>query len=551
MDIIKKSLALVLVLIMCIGLLAGCNQEPIETTKGTTEGTTAATTEGTTGSTTPAAPLKNADIYPLQNAPELEVLVVNGTSSPYESREVVATWERATGVHINWKEVADNAAYTTSISGGDWTDVCLIASVFNKAQMYEFGQAGKVINFADYKDIMPNLWRMFDEIDGAYETVVNADGTIYSLPYVCNTTTVGSPIYYRTDMAKAAGLEKMPETIEEFMTWLKGWQDYYGKDGEFYCIVPYTSGDMKYAGTMANFFFPSFGELVKTGLHEHNGKVVLGAATEQYKLYLQFMNELYHMKGFYTDSFVADANFTKGLITEGKTGVATTMTHLTLNQFPSGEFDIYGLKPLTSEYWSEPHNAKKTVAKWATNCWISTECESIETACRWLDAFFAPQDDPLNKEGTIWSLTPWRGELGVNFEFVGENAYRSYCPEGYATHLEWISKHDITANYVGDVPYIDDANSSLSRKSYIMGECMDPYAQAWGEVAYLTLSSDDQDEYTDLWADIDTYIQDCHAAFIIGDMDIEADWDTYVSTLNKMGLDRVVEIYQNAYDAQN
>ena len=284
---IKKILALMLALVMCIGLFAGCNNEkPNETTKGTesttkaTEGTTAAT-----GDTTPAEPLKNADIYPLDTDTELEVLIINGTSSPYAERENVITWERATGVHINWKEIADNAAYTTSISGGDWADIALGASGFDKAQIYEFGQAGKLVNFVDYKDIMPNLWRAFEEIPGAYETVVNEDGSIYTLPQLSNTTTVGSPIYYRTDMAEAAGLEKMPETIEEFITWLKGWQDYYGKDGkEFYCIIPYAASDVNYGGTMANFFFPSFGELVKTGLHEHNGQVVLGAATEQYKM---------------------------------------------------------------------------------------------------------------------------------------------------------------------------------------------------------------------------------------------------------------------------
>ena len=544
----KKLLALVLALVLCVGTLAACDSKPAETTTPAAQGTTApAGTDAPAETTTPAGEQVNSDIYPLDTDTELEVAIVDGTNTPYEGRENVVTWERATGVHINWKELVDNAAYTTSIAGGEWPDVSLCYGIIDKATIYEYGQAGKLVNLVDYKDIMPNLWRAFEEIPGAYEACVNEDGSIYSLPTLSNTTTVGSPIYYRTDMAEAAGLE-MPETIEEFFTWLQGWQDYYGKDGaEFYCIIPYSSGDVNYAGTMANFFFPSFGELVKTGLHEHNGEVVLGAATEQYKLYLQFMKDLYNTPGFYKDCFVADPNYTKGLISESKTGVATTMTHLTLDAFPSGEFDIYGLKPLTSEHWSTPHNAKKNVASWG-NKWISTKCEDIETACRWLDAFLAPIDNPLNKEGTIWSLTPWRGELGVNFEFVGENGYKSYCPEGYASHLAWIVDHYIDAGLIGDVPYIDDANSALSRKSYVMGECMDPYAQEWGNLTYITLSSDDQDEYATLWTDIDTYIQDCHAAFIIGDMDTEKDWDTYISTLESMGLQKIIDIYQGYID---
>ena len=551
----KKLLALVLALVLCVGCLAACDsKKPAETTPAATTKPAETTTpagESTPAETEPAAQV-NSDVYPLDTDTVLTVIIQDGSSSQMADREVVQTWERATGVKIEWKQLADSGAYTTSIAGGDWADICLYAAGFDKAAIYDYGQAGKLVNLVEYKDLMPNLWNRFATIDGAYETVVNEDGSIYCIPYMCNTTTVGNPIYYRSDMAEAAGINELPTTIEEFFTWLEKWQEYYGKDGaEFYCILPYAASDMNYAGTMAKFFFPSFGELVTTQLHEHNGKIVLGAATEQFKLYLQFMNKLYNTPGFYKEAFVADANFTKGLITEGKTGVATTMTHLTLDAFPSGNYDIYGLKPMTSEYWDTPHIAKKGVASW-TNCWISTTCEDIETACRWLDAFFAPIDNPLNKEGTIWDLTPWRGELGVNFEFVNDGAgYRSYVPEGYATHLAWITDNYITAAFCGDVPYIDDANSALSRKSYIMGECMDPYAEAWGNVQYLSLSSDDQDEYATLWTDIDKYITSMNSAFITGEKDIEAEWDNYLKTLDQMGLQTVIEIYQNAYDAQN
>lgn len=77
-------------------------------------------------------------------------------------------------------------------------------------------------------------------------------------------------------------------------------------------------------------------------------------------------------------------------------------------------------------------------------------------ACRWLDAFLAPLDNSLNQEGTIWSLTPWRGEL--------------------------ITKH-----------YIETG--------------------------------------------------------LIGDTDIEKDWDIYINTLNQMGLQDVYDIYQGYIDA--
>ena len=77
-----------------------------------------------------------------------------------------------------------------------------------------------------------------------------------------------------------------------------------------------------------------------------------------------------------------------------------------------------------------------------------------------------------------------------------------------------------------------------------MGECMDPYAQEWGNLTYITLSEDDQADYQDAWADIDTYLKDMHAAFITGEKDLEAEWDNYLATLDKMGLQEIYEIYQ-------
>ena len=48
--------------------------------------------------------------------------------------------------------------------------------------------------------------------------------------------------------------------------------------------------------------------------------------------------------------------------------------------------------------------------------------------------------------------------------------------------------------------------------------------------------------------DITSYIQLAKSQFIIGELDIDKDWDTYTQTLEQMGLSRLVEIEQAAYD---
>lgn len=48
--------------------------------------------------------------------------------------------------------------------------------------------------------------------------------------------------------------------------------------------------------------------------------------------------------------------------------------------------------------------------------------------------------------------------------------------------------------------------------------------------------------------DINNYVTQAIASFITGATDIESGWQNYLDTLDAMGIDHIVEIYQNRYD---
>ena len=66
-----------------------------------------------------------------------------------------------------------------------------------------------------------------------------------------------------------------------------------------------------------------------------------------------------------------------------------------------------------------------------------------------------------------------------------------------------------------------------------------------------TILEEYADEYASLWTDIDLYINESRAKFINGELDLDADWDNYIETLKKMGMDRVYEMKQATVDAYN
>lgn len=64
----------------------------------------------------------------------------------------------------------------------------------------------------------------------------------------------------------------------------------------------------------------------------------------------------------------------------------------------------------------------------------------------------------------------------------------------------------------------------------------------------LVYTADETAERASLLADIQTYIKTMKAQFIIGETDIDSNWDTFINTLNGMRLQRLLEIEQQAYD---
>ena len=68
---------------------------------------------------------------------------------------------------------------------------------------------------------------------------------------------------------------------------------------------------------------------------------------------------------------------------------------------------------------------------------------------------------------------------------------------------------------------------------------------------YTAVMDEYLDEYTDLWTDIDTYIKECRVKFISGQMSLDDEFDTYITHLQDMGMDRVIEIKQATLDAYN
>ena len=154
------------------------------------------------------------------------------------------------------------------------------------------------------------------------------------------------------------------------------------------------------------------------------------------------------------------------------------------------------------------------------------------------------------------------GLLGQSFlyGFEGEHwkrnddgkTYSFFIPEGYdsfnqfqGAELIWmnIGRADALEGYVTDTPSNNQARQIGFAESVFPYMEKEPFEQG-----LLVFTEEQQDVIDNHWTEIDTYVKQMQVEFITGVTDIATGWDVYCNTLEKMGINDVVTVYQEAYD---
>ena len=547
----KKILALILALTMILSM-AACGasntEEPKATDPAPVETQAVEVTEPVV-----QEPKTNAERYPLKSDKTFDIVAGNDIFGDDGATLVTDAMEKATGVDVDWSYMTAEQIQL-ALTGKDLPDaIFLYASIMDKATMYEYGQGGYFVNFMDYLDIMPNFSAVIEANPEALKVVQNEDGSVYCLPTLTVTSTgFNNLLYYRTDMMKEVGWEKAPATTDEFIQFVKDLQDHYGKDDpDFIAVNAYAANRMGWSTKrIMSYFFPAFGELLLTEMTvDSNGKVVLGAATEQYKYLLEFMNELWESGAFNTNIYSQEATASQALAAGDHVAIVTDHNGHTAE----GYANMGVLAPLTSEYYTTQHWYKAPSCSWGRINAISTQCEDIETMVKWFDAWYAPATDPLNAEGTLYGITPWLGEIGVDHSLDDATGiYAELAHEGIEMGKFLASESFQTALYSGYegglFPYSSAPVNGVGVKGQGTINNLWPYAETPFDLTTLVLTQDETDTYNDAWTDINAYITESTAKFITGEEDIATGWENFVKDLEKMGLQDIIDVYQAAYD---
>lgn len=460
--------------------------------------------------------------------------------------------EEYTNVHIEW-EVVPPTDYATLVSaklasGSDMADIIMLSSDMSIAQ--DAGSNDLIIDLTPYWDTcFTNIQAYMDEIGLDYKrNISNEDGSCYAI------TTLGAPIenavmlMFNTLWMDQLGLE-IPTTIDELtnvLTTMKEAGDLNGNgvDDEILLTSP-TPKDLLHSLTTA------FGvESIRDPYFaaDENGVVYAEYTTENMKALLGFLHEMYDAGILDQEIVTNTSDVISEKVTADRVGVVAFYSSFSGSygnltsagiETPNGEYYTLAV-PMSSQYNDTPFMTMGGSYNMFTG--ISADCENPELAAQWLDVLYA---DPMALE------TRCCGKLGETYEYDENGEPKPIMPaDGSAWSIKKLGCGQIA------LPYVQTAQQLLFSSSLTRPWYHEQYANIrenyeWREpsVPRIPGLTDAEAEVNSMYyADLITGWEEYRNKFIIGEKDLDADWDEYVETLEALGMNEIMGVYQSIYD---
>ena len=169
------------------------------------------------------------------------------------------------------------------------------------------------------------------------------------------------------------------------------------------------------------------------------------------------------------------------------------------------------------------------------------DMEKLEIAVRWMDYHYSDEGSILINYGV-------EGE-SLEYDENGEPQLTelvTHDPDG----LSLTDAHSKYCDIAGGQFYRWEREQKAAAPEYLEAqEIWDRADGAW-VLPPITLTTEEGNEYSNLYGDIQTYATESIPSFITGAKPL-ADWDAFVAQIRSMGIDRCIALQQAALDRYN
>ncbi|MDD9268400.1 ABC transporter substrate-binding protein [Paenibacillus sp. GCM10023248] len=539
----KKALTALIAITTSVALLSACadsgQQEAAQKTEASKDDQVTAAGE-----------------FPITKEKTTLRVMVKGSSivENFATNEFTKWLEEKTNIHIDW-EVAPEKTFAeklnVSLASGDYPDVLLNMSV-SPIQQSIYGKDGVFIPLNSYIDKYGvEMKKMFEQVSYVKDLITMPDGQIYSVPQVndCYHCSLGQKMWIYQPWLDKLGL-KMPETTDEFYQVLKAFKEKdpngNGKADEI-PLVGATNGP---SSTLDLFLTSAYVEKDFNLRFVKDGKVQVAYNQPEWKDALTYMHKLFAEGLISPQTFTQDRNQLKQMGMNPEipiVGAVASQNQTVFVEVDNARFKDYVAVPPLKGPSGIRSTAYNPYAVSAGQYVITNKAKNPAAAFRLADLLLSEEATLRSTQGRPdqeW-VRPAEGELGIN----GKPAkWKPIATFGKLQNVHWAQAGPSLRTNDLRLSVVADPKNSLELVLYKETKKYEPYAiNASKIVPPLFFTNEQAEELSTLEKTLTDYRAEFFAKTVTGSLDIDKEWNNYLSTLDKMNLKRYLEIYQEAY----
>jgi len=462
----------------------------------------------------------------------------------FVNNEFLKELEEKTNVKIEWQVQSLNdwgEQKGIMLSGGELPDIIIGFQTFNDADIMNNLNLFLPLNNL-IEDYMPNYAKAMEEMPDLKKIVIFPDGNIYSMsknmplrPVSCN-----QPIINKTWLDNL-NLE-VPTTLDELYTVLKAFKDEDANgNGDPNDEIP-ISGSKGLSMELLNPFGITDINGFKLMVNDDN-TLTFYPTSEAYKEGIKWLNKLYSEGIIDQETFTQDDTMLSAKRQDPNVSrVGFEYAWTPDSNFGQWSSEYIVIAPIIGsdgkQYTGGDPNGVSSIKR--NEALITTACKYPEAAARWLDEFYTGEASIQNFWGGIGTVITKNadGTYVLNDPPEGTSADSWYWDQSLRDFgPKYVSK-EFEKNIVLSLDSGDGLKMELSKIAE--NTITTPYPD-------VMFTNEENEERPTLTTDIDKYIETTRARWIT-EGGVDEEWDDYINQLNAMELERLIEIYTDAFE---
>lgn len=427
-----------------------------------------------------------------------------------------------------------------------------------------YGSQGFLADLTEYisEENTPNILKMFNEVESSKAYITSEDGAIYSMIGVDNEgVEVDGCRFYINEKWAMQVLGKLPENTDEFYEYLKGVkkQDVDG-DGDPNNEIPLGGYYSMSTGINTMTMLRSaFGLLDKRWQVMEDGQVIYTRSSENYKEFLKYVNKLYEEELLDQEFFTQTADQYKAKHSQylyGAFGDWGAHNSKPAEDTAAGVYKMYVGMPAMTSSVNDIKVWPKTDMKVSGQITVMKDCENIERVMAIIDWFLSEEGFLAVAGGPQYGEHEEYPEYGVtggaqDYVFADKNGDEQAFPEEFDSRGDFL--YGKMRPNLSSVPFYrnwvqikQEGSTGEWLTLTTAGTHAEYFKPAYPAGAVMT--QDESDEMSLLQVDIDSFTDEMESKMILGEVDIDEVWDTYLEGLEQRGIEAARQIKQDAYD---